>query len=68
MNRSYSHFAEVDMIGKLADLKEDHYKNTLVLNAIVELLLEKGVFTLEEIRRKTLELDTNFPNSAGPRA
>lgn len=66
MNRIYPHLSEVDFIGKLADLKEDHYKNTLVLSAVIDLLLEKGMLTREEIQHKALELDASFPSSTHP--
>ncbi|MCC2684117.1 MAG: hypothetical protein K0R75_1016 [Paenibacillaceae bacterium] len=57
MNRIHSHLAEVDLIGQLADLKEDHYKNILVLSALIDLLIEKGIVTREELTCKALELD-----------
>ncbi len=43
MNRIQSQLNEIDMIGKLADLKEEHYLNTLIMSAVVELLIEKKV-------------------------
>jgi hypothetical protein len=57
MNRIHSHLDEVNLIGKLAELKEDHYKNTLALTAIIELLVEKGILTPQEIQQKAAELD-----------
>jgi hypothetical protein len=57
MNRIHSHLDEVNLIGKLAELKEDHYKNTLALTAIIELLVEKGILTTQEIQQKAAELD-----------
>ncbi len=48
---------EINMIGKLADLKQDHYQHTLVLSAIIELLVEKQLLTPEEIHHKVNELD-----------
>ncbi|HEY0828401.1 MAG TPA: hypothetical protein VGE40_09925 [Bacilli bacterium] len=67
MNRIPSHFDEIDMIGKLADLKEEHYKNTLVLSAIIELLIERKILTTREITLKAAELDIettlNYPIS-----
>jgi hypothetical protein len=57
MNRIHSHMDEINMIGKLADLKENHYKNTLVISAIVELLIEKEIVTRKEIIEKTKQLD-----------
>ncbi len=58
MNRMYSHLDEVNWIGKLADLKEEHYRNTLLLSTLVELLVEKGIVTVQEIQEKTRQQDT----------
>jgi hypothetical protein len=57
MNRINSHLEQVDYIGKLADLKEQHYQNTLILSAILELLLEKGLLTHQDVEKKAEELD-----------
>lgn len=48
---------EINVIGKLADLKHDHYQHTLVLSAIIELLVEKQILTPEELHHKVNELD-----------
>ncbi len=57
MNRISSHLNDIDIIGKLADLKDEHYKNTLVLSAMIELLIDKNLITMEEIEAKAAELD-----------
>ena len=36
MNRIPSHFEEINMIGKLADLKESHYHQSLVLSSLIQ--------------------------------
>lgn len=56
-NRIHSHLEEIAWIGKLADLKEDHYRNSLLLSAIIELLMEKGMLTAEEISAKAQALE-----------
>jgi hypothetical protein len=48
---------QVDYIGKLADLKEQHYQNTLILSAMLELMLEKGILTHQDIENKAAQLD-----------
>jgi hypothetical protein len=53
----FSHLDQVDYIGKLADLKEQHYQNTLILSAMLELLLEKGLLTHQDIENKAAQLD-----------
>ncbi|GIP35989.1 hypothetical protein [Paenibacillus sp. J2TS4] len=60
------HFSEVDLIGKLADLKEEHYRQTLVLSSIIELLIDKGVITREEIEAMARKLDPVIPNPDYP--
>ena len=57
MNRIRSHLDEVQLIAKLADLKESHYKTTLLLHAVMHVLLEKQVLTPEELAAKVEEID-----------
>jgi hypothetical protein len=57
MNRIHSPLEEVNWIGKLADLKEEHYRNTLLLTAMMELLIDKGLVTRGEVAKKMAELD-----------
>lgn len=67
MDRIQSHLQEVNLIGKLADLKEEHYRNTLLLTALMELLIGKGILTRQEIDSKVTELDSiMIPDSAYP--
>lgn len=44
-------------LASLADLKELDYQHTLALDALVDLLVEKGVFSSEEFIARTIELD-----------
>jgi len=57
MRRNISHLDEVQMIGKLADLKDEHYKSALLISALTELLIEKGLISTEELQTKTALLD-----------
>lgn len=59
--KNLPHLQEVDMIGKLADLKLDHYQNSLVLSAVIELLVEKGILTQDELETKAKQLDQAAP-------
>ncbi|WP_248929294.1 hypothetical protein [Paenibacillus hamazuiensis] len=69
MNRVQPHLSTIDLIGKLADLKDQHYRNTLALSAVIELLIEKGCITAEEIRSKAAQLDAaSIPHPADPTA
>lgn len=42
----------VQLMAKLGDLKEEHYRNTLALSTIIELLIDKGILTREEVEKK----------------
>jgi len=47
----------VEIVGQIADLKEVDYKNTLALSALIELLIDKGLFTRNEFACKAFELE-----------
>ncbi|MNH92324.1 hypothetical protein D3C73_449030 [compost metagenome] len=57
MNRIHSHLDEINLIGKLANLKDSHYSHSIVLSALIELLIDKGVITAHELEKKTQETD-----------
>ncbi|GIP40602.1 hypothetical protein J31TS4_38820 [Paenibacillus sp. J31TS4] len=57
---------ELDLIGKIADLKEQHYRNTVVLSAVLELLQEKNLISRQEIAAKAAELDAGDQRAASP--
>ncbi|THF74167.1 hypothetical protein [Cohnella fermenti] len=44
--------ALVGLASRLSELKEDHYRQLVVLDSLVELLIEKGVLSAEELRLK----------------
>ncbi|KZE39364.1 hypothetical protein AV540_04075 [Brevibacillus parabrevis] len=51
---------EVQIIAKLADLQETDYRNTLVLHALVDILVAKGLLTHDELTEKVNELDSQL--------
>lgn len=55
---------QVQIIGKIADLQDAHYKNTLALSALIEILVEKGVLTPEDFHRKAALLEKEDEASA----
>ncbi|RKN86045.1 hypothetical protein D7M11_06545 [Paenibacillus ginsengarvi] len=57
LNRISTSLQELNWIGKLADLKEEHYRNTLLVTVLMDLLIEKGVMTRGEIEAKMAEVD-----------
>lgn len=66
MNRIFNHMEQVDLIGKLADMKEQHYQQTLIISALLELLIEKGQLTHTELANKLVQLDTISPDPIYP--
>jgi hypothetical protein len=48
----------LDIAGQLASLKDVDYKNTLAIAALIELLIDKGLFTRQEFAQKTQELES----------
>jgi len=47
----------IDLYATLADMKEVAYKNTLAITALIDLLVEKGIISPEEMAGKAQELD-----------
>lgn len=69
MMESYSSSMDlVTFIGKLGDLKDEHYHLTLTLSAIIELFIDKGLITRQELEHKTAELDQLMTGSPYPTA
>lgn len=58
----------VDFIGKLGDLKDEHYHMTLAFSAMIELMIDKGLISRQELERKTAELDKLMTGSPYPMA
>lgn len=52
-----STWEHVDVAAKLADLKQDNYNTVLTLSAMLELLIEKKILTLEELESKASAID-----------
>lgn len=48
---------QIDMIGQLADLKDTDYKNTLAISVLIELFIDKGLFTRDDFTHKATELE-----------
>ncbi|MEY9094388.1 hypothetical protein [Paenibacillus sp. UNC499MF] len=65
-NRIRTHLDEVQLIGKLADLKEDHYRNSLILTALIDVLIDKGVLTTQELQNRMDKLDSSFSPYPAP--
>jgi hypothetical protein len=47
----------IEIIAGLADMKEADYKQTLAISTLIELFIEKGLFTRQEFGAKAAALD-----------
>ncbi|MBB6735420.1 hypothetical protein [Cohnella zeiphila] len=47
----------LDVAAKLSDLREDNYRQLLALSTLIELLVEKGIVSPEEMRMKAAEME-----------
>lgn len=47
----------LDLASRIGDLKDDQYRQLLALSTLIELLVEKGMLTPEEIRAKSLHME-----------
>lgn len=57
MNPFPSSLDEVNLVGKLADLKESHYLQSLLISALIDTLMDKGIITAEELALRAHLLD-----------
>ncbi|MBH5319366.1 hypothetical protein I6N90_16320 [Paenibacillus sp. GSMTC-2017] len=51
---------QVQLVAKLADLKDEHYRTVLTLSAMLELFLDKGILTREELDAKAESLESQL--------
>ncbi|HEY3367565.1 MAG TPA: hypothetical protein VGK74_21110 [Symbiobacteriaceae bacterium] len=49
---------EIDLIAAIADMKTVDYRNTLALATLIDLLVQKGLFTREEFAQRAQQLET----------
>lgn len=47
----------IDLYATLADMKEVDYKNTLAITTLIDLLVEKGLLTRDEVAARAQRLD-----------
>ncbi|WP_339279132.1 hypothetical protein NYE40_24150 [Paenibacillus sp. FSL W8-1187] len=48
---------QVAVMGKLGDLSDTQYRTLLALSAMLELLVDKGILTREELEQKSAQLE-----------
>jgi hypothetical protein len=47
----------IELASQMAEMKDDHYKQLLALSTLLELLVEKGVLTPDEIKEKAIQME-----------
>lgn len=55
-----SAWEQVQLVASLADLKDEHYRTVLTLSAMLEILVDKGLLTREELKTKADQLDAQI--------
>ncbi|MFC4302029.1 hypothetical protein [Cohnella boryungensis] len=50
----------LDLASQISEMKHDHYKQLLAVSTLIELLVDKGLLTPEEIRLKASEMETEL--------
>jgi len=50
-------FDDINIISQIADLKDTDYKNTLAITALIEIFIEKGLFTREDFSHQAQVLE-----------
>ncbi|WP_168123309.1 hypothetical protein [Paenibacillus sp. HB172176] len=58
--KSNAAWEQVQLAAKLADLKDEHYRTVLTLSAMLELLIDKGLLSREELAAKAEALDAQL--------
>ncbi|WP_151733372.1 hypothetical protein [Paenibacillus tengchongensis] len=58
----------VQFIGKLGDLKDEHYQLIVVQSALIELMIEKGLISRQELEQRITETDRLMIGSPYPMA
>lgn len=64
----WSPLDKIHMLAQLADVKEDQYRLLLTLSAIIELLVDKGIISQEELTNKMFELNDLTSPQQRPKA
>ncbi|WP_181438610.1 hypothetical protein [Paenibacillus sambharensis] len=48
---------QVNMTAKLADMKDQHYQMLLAFHSMLDILIDKGLISRDELERKAAALD-----------
>lgn len=55
--RSIHAWEQVNLAASIADLKDQHYRTLLALGSLLDLLIDKGLISREDLERKAAQLD-----------
>ncbi|QMV42139.1 hypothetical protein [Cohnella cholangitidis] len=50
----------LDLASQMSDMKNDHYRQLLAISTLIELLVEKGLLTPDEIREKAAQMEADL--------
>jgi hypothetical protein len=50
----------LELASQVADMKHDQYRQLLALSTMIELLVEKGILTADEIREKASQMEADL--------
>ncbi|WP_373230329.1 hypothetical protein [Cohnella sp.] len=50
----------IELASQVSDLKHDHYRQLLALSTLIELLVDKGLLTPEEIQEKAVQMEAEL--------
>jgi hypothetical protein len=66
LKQHYDTFEKVHLFAKISDMKEEHYRLTLVVDALMQILIAQGLLNEEQLRQQmqTTELQIEHIISA----
>lgn len=67
MNRFNTAIDEIDLVSKLADMKELQYQNMLLLHALIETLVDQKLLCKKELTSKVRWLDDITVDTSRPK-
>jgi len=50
----------IELASQVSDLKHDHYRQLLAMSTLIELLVEKGLLTPQEIQEKAAQMEADL--------
>jgi len=50
----------LELASRMSEMKHDHYRQLLAVSTLIELLVEKGLLTQDEIRSKASEMEAEL--------